>query len=141
MDPLLRKICQDMFRDSSSFHFKENKGTKDDGSGTTQRETELLEINKRLLSKDHHHIKNINASKYNYLQMKSKILNQSERIKLLEDAHNRYKTETALYIKKLEKQVKKLKKINKIISEERVKTPYACYETIFNLYEQIQQGN
>ena len=150
MDPLLRKICQDLFRDSSSLHFEEHKETKDDGSGTMQRVIKMSEMNTRLLSKDYHikqllSVKNQTCDstlialqiKIDRLQFKK--ANQAERIKVLQDIHSRYKNETAHRIKTLESQINKLKRIIQILKIERDKTPYTCYNTIFDLYQLIQE--
>lgn len=152
MDPLLRKICQDMFHDSSSFHFKNHKESKDDGSGTMQRDARIHEINTLLLSKDKRIQQLINVKNHTYdakliaLQIKIdrlqfKKANQFERIKVLENIHTRYKNETVQRIKTLEEQVIKLKRINRILSNERDKTPYTCYNTIFDLYQMIQEDD
>lgn len=150
MDPLLRKICQDLFRDSSSLHFEEHKETKDDGSGTMQRHSKIDEMNTQLLSKDYRikqllTLKNqtcdstLIALKIKIDRLQFKKANQAERIKVLQDIHSRYKNETAHRIKTLEKIVNELKRINQILSDERDKTPYTCYNTIFDLYQLIQE--
>ena len=117
-----------------------------------QRDAKIHEINTLLLSKDKRIQQLINVKNHTYdakliaLQIKIdrlqfKKANQFERIKVLENIHTRYKNETVQRIKTLEEQVIKLKRINHILSNERDKTPYTCYNTIFDLYQMIQEDD